>query len=67
MKGVVKTLVSDRGFGFIGVEGLEKDVFFLASKMQPGHIFEDLKRGDRVEFEMYENEKGYNAKDTKKV
>lgn len=51
-KGIIKNL-NDKGFGFIKVEGLAKDVFFHASGLV-GARFNDLKVGDVVFFEEIE-------------
>lgn len=56
MTGVIKTL-TDRGFGFITVEGREKDLFFH-SKELVGVIYDELKVGDTVTFEVVAGEKG---------
>ena len=57
MKGIIKTLIADRGFGFIAREGETKDLFFH-SKELAGVSFEELKVGDEVTFEVVEREKG---------
>ncbi len=49
--------LTDRGFGFIAIEGQEKNVFFHASALQ-GVEFNDLKVGDVVTFEVKDGEKG---------
>ncbi len=55
--GVIKGL-NDKGFGFIKVEGHEKDLFFHASALK-GVRFNELRQGDRVVFEDIEQgEKG---------
>lgn len=54
--GTIKTL-TDKGYGFIAREGESKDLFFH-SKELVGVIFEDLKVGDVVSFEITEGEKG---------
>ncbi|HYF10191.1 MAG TPA: cold shock domain-containing protein [Candidatus Paceibacterota bacterium] len=59
MKGTIKTL-TDRGFGFISREGETKDLFFH-SKDLVGVMFDDLKVGDVVTFEVAEGPKGLNA------
>ena len=59
MEGVIKTL-TDKGFGFITVEGDAKDLFFHGNDLQ-GVSFEDLKVGDKVSFEKANSEKGPNA------
>ena len=50
----------DKGFGFISREGEEKDLFFHANEVVGG-AFNDLKKGDRVSFEVAEGPKGLNA------
>jgi cold shock protein len=57
MNGTIKTLRSDKGFGFIAREGETKDLFFHQSELQ-GVTFEELKEGDAVTFEIKDGEKG---------
>jgi len=52
--------LTDRGFGFIRPEGVEKDLFFHANELQ-GVEFNDLKEGDKVTFEEVVGQKGPNA------
>ena len=52
--------LTDRGFGFIKVEGQEKDLFFH-SKELVGVTFDSLREGDKVTFEVAQSEKGPNA------
>ncbi len=59
MEGVIKTL-TEKGFGFITVEGEEKDLFFHGNELK-GVTFEDLKVGDKVSFEKADSPKGPNA------
>lgn len=64
MKGTIKRLVSDRGFGFIAPDGAKKgkDVFFHHSGLvEGGTKFDDLKEGDRVQFDTEQGEKGPKA------
>ncbi len=61
MTGTIKTLISDKGFGFIAREGEAKDLFFH-SKDLSGVTFDELKIGDSVTFEVEEGEKGPAAK-----
>ncbi len=61
MTGTIKTLVADRGFGFIAREGEVKDLFFH-SKDLSGVTFDELKIGDSVTFEVVEGDKGPAAK-----
>lgn len=60
MQGKIKTK-TDRGFGFIEIEGQEKDLFFHSNDLQ-GVTFEDLQVGDAVTFEVVEGPKGKSAK-----
>ena len=59
MQGTIKTL-TDKGFGFIGAEGMEKDVFFHSNSLV-GVSFDELREGETVTFETQESEKGLNA------
>jgi CspA family cold shock protein len=56
----------DKGYGFIAVEGQEKDLFFHANELQ-GAGFDELREGDAVEFEIQDGEKGPNAVNVKRV
>jgi len=60
MEGVIKTLVSDKGFGFITVDDEEKDLFFHRNELKDVS-YEELKVGDRVSFDKADSEKGPNA------
>ena len=55
--GTIKTLVKDRGFGFIARVGEAKDLFFH-SKDLVGVMFDDLKEGAMVSFEIVDGPKG---------
>jgi CspA family cold shock protein len=65
MTGTIKTL-TPRGFGFIAREGEVKDLFFHSKDLQ-GVVFDDLKVGDTVTFEVAEGEKGPYASNVKRV
>lgn len=65
MNGVIKKL-TDRGFGFIKVEGQEKDLFFHNTSLV-GVQFNELKEGDAVTFETEESPKGLNAVNVKRA
>ncbi len=56
MTGTIKKL-TDKGFGFIAVEGQEKDLFFH-SKSLVGVQYAELKEGDTVSFETETTPKG---------
>lgn len=60
MKGTIKKLVLERGFGFITREGEAKDLFFHSKDLK-GVTFEELKEGDTVTFEVASGEKGPSA------
>jgi len=59
MEGIIKTL-TEKGFGFITVDGEDKDLFFHSNELKDVQ-YEDLKVGDRVSFEKADSEKGPNA------
>jgi len=59
MEGTIKTL-TDKGFGFISIEGEEKELFFHSNELK-GVTYEDLKEGDKMSFEKVDSEKGPNA------
>ena len=58
-KGTIARL-TDRGFGFISQEGVDKDLFFHANELQNAQ-FNDLREGDAVTFDVVEGPKGPNA------
>ncbi|MFA6135805.1 MAG: cold shock domain-containing protein [Candidatus Paceibacterota bacterium] len=57
MEGTIKSLPEGKEFGFIAIEGEEKDLFFHKNGVT-GVSFEDLKVGDKVSFEKTESDKG---------
>ena len=63
--GTIKNLVSDRGFGFIVPEhgtGDGKDMFFHRTDVQGSVSFEQLRVGERVEFDVSRDERRGTAK-----
>ncbi len=65
MQGTIKKL-TDKNFGFITLEGEEKDLFFHANELVDVN-FEDLREGDAVSFESSETPKGQAAVQVKKA
>jgi CspA family cold shock protein len=65
MEGTIKNL-TDKGFGFITVDGEEKDLFFHSNELK-GVGFEELRTGDRVSFEKGESPKGPNAVNVSRI
>jgi CspA family cold shock protein len=59
MTGTIKKL-TDKGFGFISAEGMEKDLFFHSNSLV-GVRFDELREGDAVSFETEESPKGLGA------
>jgi CspA family cold shock protein len=65
MEGTIKNL-TDRGFGFIAVDGEQKDLFFHSNELS-GVKFEELKVGDKVSFEKSDSPKGPNATNVTRI
>lgn len=63
MTGIIKTL-TDKGFGFIKVEGQEKDIFFHSNGLV-GVSFNELREGQAVSFDQEQSPKGMNAVNVK--
>lgn len=59
MKGVVKKLVRNRGFGFVRAED-GREIFFHSSALPPGS-FDSLEEGDELEFQVEQGDKGPRA------
>lgn len=59
MTGTIKSL-TNKGYGFIAVEGQEKDLFFHSNSLV-GVQFSELHQGDAVSFETETSPKGLNA------
>lgn len=66
MNGVIKRLVSDKGFGFIAEDTTKVEHFFHRTGVQ-NMRFEHLKEGDRVSFESTDGEKGPRAEKVVKL
>ena len=58
--------LTDRGFGFIKVDGQEKDLFFHSNELV-NVKFDELREGDKVTFEVAQSPKGPNAAKVSKV
>lgn len=67
--GIIKKVITDKGFGFLKVEGREKDLFFHASGVKGGKpAFENMREGDKVKFaDIVNNGKGESAQDVEVV
>ena len=65
MEGTIKTL-TEKGFGFITIEGEEKDLFFHGTELKD-ITFGELKVGDKVSFEKVDSEKGPKATNVTKI
>jgi cold shock protein len=57
--GICKFFNNDRGFGFLGVEGEDRDTFVHIRALQDAGIT-GLEEGDRVEFEISQGRDGRN-------
>ena len=58
--------INEKGFGFIKIEGADKNLFFHANELVNARI-DDLRPGDKVEFEIAEGPKGQNAVKVSKI
>ncbi len=58
--------LTEKGFGFIKIEGQEKDLFFHSNEVV-GTTFDQLHEGDKVSFEVGESPKGPNAIKVSKI
>lgn len=65
MNGVIKKK-TDKGFGFITVEGQDKDLFFHSNSLV-GVTFNEIEEGDNVSFDVEDSPKGKNAVNVKRV
>ena len=65
MEGLIKNL-TDKGFGFITVDGEEKDLFFHKNELKDVS-YEELKVGDKVSFEKADSPKGPNAVNVSRI
>ena len=66
MQGVIKKKIADKGFGFIAVEGQEKDLFCHSNSLV-GVTFDEIQEGDNVTFDVEDSPKGKNAVNVKRV
>lgn len=65
MEGTIKK-ITDKGFGFITVDGEDKDLFFHRNEVK-SPIFEELREGDRVSFDKSDSPKGPNATNVTRI
>lgn len=64
--GTVKWFNSEKGFGFIEIEG-EKDVFVHSSAIEGNGSVKSLEEGQKVQFETEKGPKGLQAVSVSKV
>ena len=65
MTGTIKKK-TDKGFGFIEIEGKDKDLFFHSNDLIDV-TFDQLHGGDEVSFEITQGNKGPRAENIKRV
>ena len=65
MKGEIKRVIRDRGFGFISAED-GKEIFFHRSALE-GIEFDALEEGNSVEFNVERGPKGLRAENIKMI
>jgi len=64
VQGKIKTIVGDKGFGFI--TGDQQDIFFHQSEVKTGS-FNQLQVGDTVEYTVGQGKKGPCATDVRRI
>ena len=68
MNGTIAKIVSDRGFGFIKPEAEgDKDLFFHARSVIGETVYDDLREGDAITYELEDGPKGPAAVDVNKA
>ena len=65
--GTIAKMIEDKGFGFITPANGEKDLFFHARSVVGDVIFDDMREGDAVTFEVEDGPKGPAAVDVEKT
>lgn len=65
MKGTVKMFNKEKGYGFIHAED-NRDYFFHYSEIDM-EGYKTAEKGENVEFEVANSERGYRAKSIKKI
>lgn len=58
--------LTDKGFGFIKIEGAGKDLFFHSNELVDVR-FDELQEGDTLQFEVGESPKGQRATNVKRA
>ena len=64
--GTVKFFNAEKGYGFISLEGGDKDVFVHYSNIQ-GNGYKTLEEGQKVEFDVAPGRKGDEAQNVRAV
>jgi len=65
--GTIAKIIDDKGFGFITpASGGDKDLFFHARSVVGDVIFDDMREGDAVTYEVEDGPKGLAAVDVEK-
>ena len=65
--GTIAKIIDDKGFGFIKPAEGDKDLFFHARSVVGDVIFDDMREGDAVIYELEEGPKGLAAVDVEKT
>ena len=65
MTGTIKKIIREKSYGFIVPDDGSDEVFFHRSRLAPKVVFEDLREGDEVEFQVTKGEKGPQANNLK--
>lgn len=65
--GKVKWFDTEKGYGFISVDGMEKDVFLHAKQVTASNVAGPLNEGDSVRFNLNSGPKGAFATNLSRV
>lgn len=67
MQGKIEKVIQDRGFGFISVPDKEDSIFFHKTQIHDELVFDDLREGQDVQFDVEETPKGLQAVNVNKA
>jgi CspA family cold shock protein len=66
-EGVVRWFNDEKGYGFIRIDGSERDTFVHARQLRESAIEGDITQGNRFEFEVSSGKKGEYAINLRRI